>query len=94
MLIAAVITGLLMPPAQYDPEPTRPYTVHYAAPAVIEEQCRGLDLMAARLTNPNARALGCTDLKTMDVWVDDSLPPDLTEKVLRHEKAHVNGWRH
>lgn len=83
-----------MPPAQYDHEPTRPYALHYVSPARIEARCDGLELMVARLTDPNARALGCTDLGTFDIWIDDSLSPALTDKVLRHEKAHVNGWRH
>ena len=73
---------------------TRAFTLHYAAPDVIAVQCRGLDLMVAQLRNPNARALGCTDLVTFDVWIDNSLSPELTDKVERHEKAHVNGWRH
>lgn len=85
---------VLMPPAQYDHRPTVPYSVHYATPAVIAKECRGLDLMVAQLTNPKARALGCTDLGTMEIWIDNSLSPSLRAKVMRHERAHVNGWRH
>lgn len=94
MLIAALLAGLLMPPARYDHVPTRPYAVHYVAPAEIAERCRCLDLMVAELRNPNARALGCTDLGSFDIWIDSSLPPGLSATVERHEKAHVNGWRH
>jgi hypothetical protein len=93
-VLLAVMAGLLMPPAQYDYEPTRPYVIHYAAPERIAEQCRGLDLMVAKLRNPKARALGCTDLATLEVWIDSSLTFDEQAKVLRHERAHVNGWRH
>lgn len=93
-MLLAVMAGLLMPPARYDHEPTRPYAVHYAAPGQIAKRCRGLDLMVAQLRNPKARALGCTDLETFEIWIDSSLAPDEQAKVLRHERAHVNGWRH
>lgn len=93
-MFIALVAGLLMPPALYDHEPTRPYAVQYAPPQVIAVQCRGLDLMVAQLGNPDVRALGCTDLGSMTIWIDDTLPAPLRAKVLRHELAHVNGWRH
>lgn len=94
MRTLALLAGLLMPPEQYDHAPTRPYAVHLISPAAIEQRCHCLDLMVRRLSHPDARALGCTDLGTMTIWIDNTLPPDLRAKVLRHERAHVNGWRH
>jgi len=94
VLTIALLAGLLMPPEHFDHEPTRPYAVHYASQEAIARECRGLDLMVAQLGNPDARALGCTDLGTMTIWIDHSLSPEVRAKVLRHEKAHVNGWRH
>lgn len=94
MLTIALLAGLLMPPAPYDYEPRRPYAVRYAAPEVIAVECRGLDLMVAQLRRPDTYALGCTDLGTMTIWIDNSLGPEDRAKVLGHEKAHVNGWRH
>ena len=93
-MIVALAMAIEAPPAAFDREPIVPYAVHYVAPAVIEVRCRTLEVMVARLRNPLAHALGCTDLRTFDIWIDVTLPPDIEAKVLRHEKAHVNGWRH
>jgi hypothetical protein len=93
-LVAAVfMRGIEMPPAQYDHEPTVPYRVHYVSQAFANELC-GANLREARRYKPDARIAGCTDTLTNDIYISRDFSPETRVYILRHEKAHVNGWVH
>jgi hypothetical protein len=87
------ITSILMPPAQYDHEPVRPYQINFVSQEEVNKECR-LDVALARLKSPRANALGCTDVDTSTVWIVEGLPDAALMEVWAHERAHLNGWRH
>jgi hypothetical protein len=90
------------PPEEFMVEPDRPYTVRFVSQAEVNSVCAfetkvaWLKNYGKQKGNPPVDALGCTDLKTREVFVVRSVrkDPELLEQVVWHEKAHLNGWRH
>ena len=91
-LVGAVLAAdplrSLLPPARYDHEPTRPYHVREVSQARIDALCRGEVEAAGR------SGLGCTLPGIGAIYLLDGMPRETRAVVLRHEKAHINGWRH
>ena len=88
ILAAALLSGVvLMPPKKYDYEPRVPYVVVFMEPSQIRAVCN-------RYTGPEPYA--CTSLvsRPFRIRIRTDLSKRLLRDVLRHEKAHVNGWRH
>lgn len=85
----------LMPPVQYDHEPSVPYTMRHASQFEVDRMCRGeLALAMLKTGNYELHALGCTDISTNEILIVRGLSAEDEDVVTRHEKAHVNGWRH
>lgn len=70
-----------VPPPEYDYEPTRPYYVEVLPPEAVKRRCFGIPIACAI---PGLRL----------IVVSSELSGSLLEAVLRHEKAHLNGWQH
>lgn len=79
------------PPARYDHEPTKYYHVTHVPQNRINKLC-GAELAAARIKYPQASVVGCSAHGF--IWIVNGLSEKHEAEVLRHEKAHVNGWRH
>jgi hypothetical protein len=73
-----------MPPAQFDHEPTGPYRVRYQISDMFPLYCG---------TN-QPKVGGCTVLEggTCYITIRTELGAADARLVLRHEKAHCNGW--
>lgn len=78
-----MIAGLLMPPAVYDHYPNKPFKVIEVESRIVAALCPKADL-----------ALACAFVGSRRVFVRDDLETAVRERVLRHEYAHLNGWRH
>jgi hypothetical protein len=89
----AMAREVRMPPVLFDHEPLQDYRVLTSDQATVERMCAN-DLTAARRTDYGARVLGCTRIGGDTIWVVKGLSPETRRKVLRHEKAHLNGWYH
>lgn len=86
MKIALAIVMLLgEPPAAFDHEPAEPYAIKMIAPDLVDNYCGRL---------PDMVQLGCWNEWQGLIYIRDDLTPEAFHFVLRHEKAHVNGWRH
>jgi hypothetical protein len=85
MPCAAIAMSLFVagwqPPPAYDHEPTEPYEV-------VEVPCQVMHAVC------NGPYIGCTKPAMRVIVVDGRLNGTYREKVVRHEKAHLNGWRH
>jgi hypothetical protein len=82
----------IVPPAQYDYEPTVHYTVYNVPLDFLKEiACPGNEAMragcAVRTTQP-------PDPEFWSIYIRRDVTPEERECILRHEKAHLNGWRH
>lgn len=78
--------ALLEPPAAYDHEPSQPYTV-----AVIDDH---MELVKRCRMGFHAHLIGCALPRTDEIYIIGGLSAEDFDAVLRHEKAHLNGWRH
>jgi hypothetical protein len=78
MLTIAVTLALHAPPARYDFEPQN-YVVLRLSTAEVEKLC-------------GVPTVGCAYPPMRTIVVDDSLSGDLLQRVLRHERGHINGW--
>jgi hypothetical protein len=74
----------LEPPAIYSYEPTREYFVHNIPSSSIEKYCGAIK---------EHIILGCT-VEGHIIYIRNDLPEQVYDVILRHEKAHVNGWVH
>lgn len=74
-----------MPPVMYDHEP-RNYIVRSVSIEEVQKLCF--------TTSRPIPIEGCARPKWRLIVVDKDLPPLVKELVLRHEKAHLNGWIH
>jgi hypothetical protein len=75
----------LEPPTIYNYEPTKDYIVYNVSPRRFEQYCG---------TDPEGLlTLGCT-IDGYIIYIRNDLPKQVYDVVLRHEKAHVNGWVH
>lgn len=86
--LAFIIAFVSLPPAQFDYEPSALYRIERMSAAKIATICRPL---AAGLMY-----YGCHKRMGQSHWIliNDQLSPEAAALVLRHEKAHVNGWQH
>ena len=77
-------------PRRYDHEP-RPgsYYVVERSPATVRKRC-GLDLDVIFACTVKLPIKG----KVYVIYIRNDLTPEAHAYALRHEKAHVNGWRH
>lgn len=86
MNIALAIVMLLGdPPPEFDYEPVEPYAIQMVAPDLVDDYCGN---------QPGMIELACWNEWFGRIYIRDDLDPDAFRYVLRHEKAHVNGWRH
>lgn len=83
MVSAAMAASI--PPPEYDYEPTRPYEVQ------LVKDHRLLCLLC-RYHHPRLAGCGLKDRGM--IYIIDGLDADMFQAVLRHEKAHINGWLH
>lgn len=78
----------ITPPGRFDPEPAKPYRVLHVDADFMRLACPGHRV-------PKGQAIvGCTIYKSRTVLILDGLSARFERQVLRHEKAHLNGWRH
>ena len=89
--LAAVNTSLLMPPKRYSHEPSHRYRVERVEPKYMALSC-----LPAPPPEPGNIRAGCVVLLNgrYTIYVDARLRGTALSKTLRHEKAHINGWRH
>jgi hypothetical protein len=84
----------MLPPAEYDHDPP--------ADVVVKVYHMPLDMLLFMCTSPiNPVPIetlnGCASKESDDFWVvriRDDLSPEEEACILRHERAHVNGWTH
>ena len=74
----------LEPPAIYSHEPTREYFVYNIPSSSIEKYCG---------TIKGYIIFGCT-VDGHIIYIRNDLSDEVYDVILRHEKAHVNGWVH
>ena len=85
MLITLAMVAHLAPPAAYDFEPAR-FDIIYIEPDMAQVFCD---------REPGDRiALGCAFTDSGNIYLRTGLSPEVEAIVLRHEKAHLNGWVH
>lgn len=84
---------VLKPPAWADHEPTRPYTLKFKTQRQVNKKCES-EVENARKVDPGANALGCADIVGREIWIVRGLSEEVQQQVIRHEKAHLNGWFH
>jgi len=77
------------PPARYDYEPTRAYSVSYDDRASF-----ALPAPFGCGPRPASNIWGCAypEMSTCIIYIRADLTPEQRQKTLRHEKAHCNGW--
>jgi hypothetical protein len=68
-------------PAEYDYEPKKPYRIATLPAREQERACGGIKNACAI---PGKRV----------IVISDAMKGIVRELLLRHEKAHLNGWRH
>lgn len=81
----ALASGIAMPPARYDHEPAKHYGVIPASQARLNSLCK---------PPPGMKAVGCTVAAMRMIYILDTLGPKKRALVLRHERGHINGWKH
>ena len=87
MITLAMLGMMLMPPKFYDHYPVQHFVV-YTIPPKLEQALCGLG-------NPkNETYLACVPEGQRTIFIRSDLTPDARAKVLRHEYAHLNGWKH
>lgn len=74
----------LEPPAIYSYEPTRDYSVYDIPKSSIKKYCGEIE---------GHTIFGCT-IDGHIIYIRNDLPKKVYDVILRHEKAHVNGWVH
>lgn len=88
------------PPAKYRHEPLAPYTVVRSTEHELRKLCkldyliRVLMVRGAGGDTTKITVAGCTQVVRRVIHIRDDLSPRDFQKVLEHEKAHLNGWRH
>lgn len=74
----------LEPPAIYSHEPSVEYIVHNIPEGLIKKYCGAIK---------GHIILGCT-VDGHIIYIRNDLSDEVYDVILRHEKAHVNGWVH
>lgn len=69
------------PPKEYDFEPTKPYQIATLPLPLVAKAC-------------GRPAMACTLIFRRVIVLSDGLKGDDRAAILRHEKAHLNGWQH
>ena len=82
-MILSCYTQHYMPPVQYDFEPMKPVQVETVSTATVNAACHMDSLACAKLHNGHWM-----------IVISDELKGEFRSIILRHEKAHVNGWIH
>lgn len=77
----------LAPPARYDFEPAVPYHITYLQQERVQKICAD-DAKRGDLV------LGCSLPSVGLIYIVKGLSPQVRGVILRHEKAHINGWPH
>jgi hypothetical protein len=78
------------PPAKYDHAPIEPFVVLVGSPAQVHYACGGAPLPTDTIY------LACTFMPRRVILMP-YCPPSADEycgRLMRHEMAHLNGWRH
>jgi hypothetical protein len=70
-----------MPPVQYDYEPKEPYQIVTVSTDTVKMACR-MD------------SLSCAKPFRHQIIISKDVTGEFREILLRHEKAHLNGWIH
>ncbi len=78
----------LAPPPRYDFEPRVPYHISYVPQAKLQKIC------SREVTRSGDSVLGCALSELGFIYVAQGLSPDVRDVIVRHEKAHLNGWPH
>jgi hypothetical protein len=88
LMVSSAFANWQMPPARFDHEPTVPYEVRYRSAQVLNFYC-GEDAMHPKVG-------GCAIIDKGRCWITIAAHFGRQDRasVLRHEKAHCNGWRH
>ena len=78
------------PPPEYDHAPSQPFVVIVGTPRQVHDACGGQPLPAHDII------MACTFMPQRVILLPHC-PADLDAycgKLLRHEMAHLNGWKH
>jgi hypothetical protein len=86
--ITIAMVANLAPPPRYDYEPRTPYHVTYLPQAKLQKVC------ASEVSSRRDTVLGCSLSELGLIYVAQGLAPDVRSLIVRHEKAHINGWPH
>lgn len=82
---AAVVVSCFVqsyaPPAKYDYEPTEAYFMKLLPKKELYRRCGG-------------PVWGCANVKERRIYVLSTLRGKALSIIVRHEKAHLNGWVH
>lgn len=78
----------LVPPPRYDYEPRIPYHITYLSQPKLQKVC------AREVRRSSDLVLGCSLPDFGLIYVAKGLTPDVRAVIVRHEKAHLNGWPH
>jgi hypothetical protein len=76
---------LLAPPPEYDHPPVDDHYLWIMDQSDIDALC-GVE--------PGKLTFGCANTLTNEVFITDQIGGEVFDVVLRHEHAHLNGWRH
>lgn len=86
-MITLAMVLMLIPPKIYDYEPKVHYDIRqfheHREPILLEVFCKA----------PGRILLGCA-IGNHIIYIRDDLHDQVYDIILRHEKAHLNGWRH
>lgn len=74
------------PPSRFDYEPRTAYSV--------TEVTDHMELVRRCRMGFHAHLVGCALPRTNEIYIIAGLSDEDFATVLRHEKAHLNGWRH
>lgn len=86
MKLTLLAAMALLPPLEYDFEPTQAYKVWRVDRPTVELIC-----------GPPTQYYiiwACAAPRINEIYIVDDLEPVVEAMVLRHEKAHLNGWVH
>ena len=82
-----MVAVIEMPPKKYDHEPYQPYQV-------IEMPIKDLHKICNQPRRSNYTLFGCAHHLVGLIYLRDDLSDEARKRVLRHERAHLNGWKH
>lgn len=90
----------LLPPKEFDPmfRDDRMLGTYYSVTpkphAEIQRICTGPTVKTGYAANIPVDAWACTDILTSHIFIDQDLRGDVKSLIMRHELAHILGWRH